>query len=193
MTHSRTALAFVSLLLERPRRITALMLHWNARQPCKGASLRSVWRIFVHTLLYAPLNVCVDSTGVYPFGVEKSGTRAFFISFSWMDPDERRALWSMIQDADNYFTNREKVYTGGHCLYSGFIGNTNKRALPLVSRKKLLRSFTALVYQVTPQHRLTLAVMLQDLGIDKADPFYVLMSKSLLGYTPDGPSLTPIS
>lgn len=187
-----SAVAFLHLLFKRPQRVTALMLHWHARQPSKGASVTAVWKDFVLTLLYAPLNLCVTSQGLYPFGDGKMGARAFFIAYEWLERDERTYLNGMIQHADRFFTQREKIYTGGHTVLSGFAGNRQKKALTMVMRKKMLRSFVSLVYQVVPVHRLTLYLILMELSIDKAEPYYMLLGDALIGYTPDGPSLTPV-
>ena len=78
-------MAFLHLLFDRPQRVTAFMLHWHSRQPGKGKSLQSVWRAYVQAMLYAPLNVCVSPSGVWPFGNDKPSRRAFFIAFEWMD------------------------------------------------------------------------------------------------------------
>ena len=190
----RKAVSFIRRIFERPRRASAIMMQWHARPPYKDLTLQNTWATFVHTLMYSPLDVCVDSTGIYLFGTQKPAARAFFISIAWLDTSEKSMLSAMIHEASSYFTDRAKIYYGGHVMYTGFVANgTRQQAFNMAIRQKLLRTFTFLVYQVEPVYRLMLAMILQDLGIEKAEPFYVLLSKTLIGYTPDSPVLTPIS
>lgn len=170
-----------------------LTLRWHERCPLKGDSLTHIWETFIKALLYQPLDFCIDSTGVYLFGTHLNVSKAFFIPFEWLTHNERHQLGYLIAHKNTFFKNKEKIYHGGQITFSGFIANTYKKAFPMEMRKMLLRDFCSLVYQITPPLRVPMGIVLQNIGIEHVEPFCILMSKTLLSYTPDGPSLTPIN
>lgn len=179
---------FIQGLLSDVTRRLAILLHWHERAPTNDTNLVTLWNSFINTLLYKKVDFRIDTTGLYLFGDSK----AFFIPYSWLTRAERGTVQYMIGNRQHFFLNKEKIYHGSRMLLTGFVGNKHKDVFNLYARKRILRDFTSLVYQMTPPLRLPLAMILQNIGIEHADPFYVLLSKTLIGYTPDGPSLTPI-
>lgn len=190
--HRNEGVRFLQSLLGDTRRRLAIMLHWHERAPLKGNSLSEVWKEFVSALMYQKLDFCIDTTGLYLFGTHLSVSKAFFIPFSWLTLEEKATVQHMIAERQYFFNNKEKIYHSGRMMLSGFVGNGHKKAFSAYARKRILRDFCALVYQMTPPLRLPLALILQDMSIERVDVFCMLLSKSLIGYTPDGPSLTPI-
>lgn len=187
---------FLKGLLGDSSRRLAIMLHWHERCPLKGTTIVQIWTQFVRALLYEKLDFCIDTSGLYLFGTGLSVSKAFFIPYAWLTRSERNEVQYMVFHQDRFFKNREKIYHGHRKMLSGFIGNKHASrdcgAFSVSTRKTILRDFCTLVYQVAPHFRLPLALILQDIAIEKVDIFCMVLSKSLLGYTPDGPSLTPI-
>lgn len=190
------ACRFLRNLLGDSNRRLAIMLHWHERCPLKGTTLTFIWDQFIRALLYEKLDFCIDTSGLYLFGIHHPVSKAFYIPFEWLTRAEKHQVKYMILNATRFFGNKEKIYHGSRKTLSGFIGNIHASktngAFSMTTRKMILRDFCTLVYQIAPPFRLPLALLLQDLSIEKVDEFCMLMSKSLLGYTPDGPSLTPI-
>jgi len=190
------ACRFLRGLLGDSSRRLAIMLHWHERCPLKGSSLVQIWAQFVRALLYEKLDFCIDTSGLYLFGMQLNVSKAFFIPYAWLTRSERHEILYMVAHQEHFFKKREKVYYGNRKTLSGFIGNKQASrpdgAFSMAIRKTILRDFCTLVYQIAPPLRLPLALLLQDAAIENVDSFCMLMSKSLLGYTPDGPSLTPI-
>jgi len=181
----------MSLGSDTKRRLS-IMLHWHERAPLKGDNLSQLWKTFVTALLYQKLDFCIDTAGLYLFGAHIQVSKAFFIPFSWLTHDERVTVHHMTAQRQHFFSNKEKIYHGDRMLLTGFVANKKREIFTLKARKLLLRDFCGLVYQTTPLLRLPLSLIMLDLGIKHADTFCILMSKALIGYTPEGPSLTPI-
>ena len=176
-----------SLLGDRHRRIDILM-HWHEKCPSKDTTLREVWKKFVSILLYHKLDVCLDSNGIYLFGTRNG---IFTIQYNWLNHQEKVQLNYFVQNRKQFFPGIQKNFHGDQKILSGFIGNKN--ALTKVMRKQILRDFCSLVYQITPPLRLCLYFILLDLSIAKGDTVCLLLAKTLIGYTPDGPDKTPIN
>ena len=185
--YQKQAESFVWDLLGDPKRRITIMMHWHEKCPTKDTSIMVVWKKFVTTLLYKRLNLCVDTNGIYLFGCTNS---AFTIQFNWLNSHEKTTLHHFITNRHVFFKDPAKQYFSDHSVLTGFVGN--KTSFTRKMRRQILRDFCSLVYQIIPPLRIALSLILLDVGMEKSDKLCILLSKTLIEYTPDGPSMTPI-
>jgi len=185
--YQRQAETFVWSLLGDAHRRVPILMHWHENSPSKDTSLHDMWRKFITTLLYKRLDLCVNTNGVYLFGCSNS---TFAIQFNWLSESEKSTLNYFIHNRETFFIGESKDYHSNHKVLSGFIAN--KTGFTKTMRRQILRDFCALVYKILPHFRLALYLVLLDVGIAKKSTLCILLSKTLIGYTPDGPSKTPV-
>lgn len=174
-------------LLGDPKRRLAILLHWHAHiGECK-TTLRELWTNFVSTLLYKPVDVVIDNSGLYLFGTKQD---MFYVAFEWLTAHEQQMVYNMVTNRKAYFKKEPKRYQSNRIEMVGFAHN--KAVLTERMRIQLVRDFCSLVYEMVPQLRLLLFIVLNNVAFERGEPTLIVLAQSLIGQQPEKPSMTPV-
>lgn len=166
------------LLGERKRRL-AILMYWHQRAPGKSSTLRGLWAYFISTLLQHKLAFTLTDECFFPFGLQH---KAFAVQYNWLTSYEMSFIRRVAHEHEQYFDKRGIFVHNKHSEY----------LFPLIWRHQLLRDFCALVEQLKPEYRIDLFMVLQAIGIERADRYCIILSNTILGQRFESINETPM-